>query len=542
MSIEYPQPKTFSEIIRGKTYSVPLFQRPYEWEREQIEELWEDIEKNPPGYFLGILIFRRKDKDEFEIIDGQQRLATLLLLLKAGVELIKDENHKKAQEIMDYYLNQKEPWKEEYKPTLTLSKRDKEKFDSLIMEKQLPLRKSKPLPASWKRLDAAMNFFRARLTKLKKEKGSKGIEDFFRNRVTQLQFLDVYLESDSDVYLFFETLNDRGMDLSIADLVKNRVCAMATKQQLNLDECVRIIDEISQMLSDGKVKQFLHHYCWANSEEREPLPRAQIMNWYNRKIESTRNVIKDFLEDLRISASLYAEFINPKNCSNHRIKEVLRYLKALDATRCYPLLLQGRKSLPDKDFVKLCTAVEILTFRHSTVLKRDAKILEGVYYRLAQELRKGTGVKRVLEDLARQDALKDDEIFKEHFRKFEPKNQQIARYALWKIEEFNTGEKTVKLDWDDLTVEHILARALDWKGKEEYLERLGNLTLLSRPLNSTVSAKPFEEKKKELEKEKRISLTKDLSQYQKFTKEEIEERQEKFSELAPQIWSFKKIK
>lgn len=541
MPIEYPQPKTFSEIIRGKTYSVPLFQRPYAWEKEQIEELWEDIEKNPPPYFLGILILRRKNKDEFEIIDGQQRLATLMLLLKAGVELIKDEKPQKAQEIMDYYLNQKDPWKEEYKPTLTLGRKDKEKFDSLIFGAELRTRERKP-PASWKRLDAAINFFRKKLIELKREKGSDGIENFFRNQVTKLEFLDVYLESDSDVYLFFETLNDRGIDLSIADLVKNRVCEKADKQKLNLDDCVRIIDEISQMLSDGRVKTFLHHYCWANSEEREPLPRAQIMNWYNRKIESTRNVIKDFLEDLRISASLYAEFINPKNCSNHRIKEVLRYLKALDATRCYPLLLQGRKSLPDKDFVKLCTAVEILTFRHSTVLKRDAKILEKVYYRLAQELRNRASVEDVIKELAKQEALEDDKIFIELFQKFEPKNQQIARYVLWKIEEIKSGEKTVRLDWDDLTVEHILARALDWKGKEEYLERLGNLTLLSIRLNPAASAKPFEEKKEELEKEKRIMLTKELLKYQVFTKNEIEERQREFSKLAPQIWSFRKLK
>ena len=218
------------------------------------------------------------------------------------------------------------------------------------------------------------------------------------------------------------------------------------------------------------------------------------------------------------------------------------YLDALGATRCYPLLMMGEESLTKKDFLRLCNAVEILTFRHSTILKRDAKVLEDVFHGLIKDIRKGKSIDEILEVLKKQDAMKADEQFQLAFAEYEPAYPKTARYTLLKLEEYITGKKQAPLDWSNLTLEHILAEKLDWEGRDEYLERLGNLTLLSFPMNQEAANNPFKDKKKDVYKdEKRIQIAKDLMKLKAFTKKTIISRQKEFAEDAVKIWSSKNI-
>jgi len=561
MTIRKPSPITLGELIRGKRYEVPFYQRPYAWTEDEVVELWNDILKNDPPYFLGILLIKTKPapgqhrNSLFEVIDGQQRLATLLLLIRSAVEIIASTDKERAAEIQRDFINQRGSLEDAPRPTLSLSKRDKERFEFLILddkeftERPGPdARRGKdPSFLSWKRLDRAKTLLKERLAELKNEKATQGLIDFLRDKVLGVTFLDVQPEDDGDVYLLFETLNDRGMDLSIADLVKNYVCSKAEKESPGStkgEDCASTMDEICKMLSDGKMKQFLLHYCWANAcdREKEPVPRKELMKWYRSVIGSSHDVKKQFLDRLQQFAQYYAQFL--KADKDEVENSVLRNLNALNATRCYPLLLRAKECLTSADFVRLAKAIEILTFRHSTVLKRDAKKLELVYYRLAGDIAKTKTVDAAIHALAEQEAMNEDKLFAEAFRIFEPENQVVARYVLYKIEqERSSSPKAVQLPWGKLTVEHILPRALDWDGKKEYLHRLGNLTLLSKPHNSEALNKPFREKKdKVYRKEQKILITQDLLNYEDFTKETIQQRQEKFLELAFKIWSKRKLR
>lgn len=217
-------------------------------------------------------------------------------------------------------------------------------------------------------------------------------------------------------------------------------------------------------------------------------------------------------------------------------------MDALGATRCYPLLLKSEESLKRKDFLRLCKAIEILTFRHSTVLKRDAKILEGVFLDLIRDINKGESINVILEVFREQDAMKSDKQFELAFAEFTPANSKIAKYTLLKLEEHISGKGQAPLDWNRLTLEHILPRQLDWSGREEYLDKLGNLTLLSATMNEEASNKPFKKKCKEVyRKEKRVKMTKDLMNYPNFTQARIVSRQNDLAEYAVRIWNSKNI-
>lgn len=535
MAILYPQPKSLEGIIQSKRYIIPTYQRPYSW-IEQVSELWYDIKDNEPPYFAGILMLRSisEDNKAFEVIDGQQRLATLLLLLRAAVLTIETDDLEAAHEIQNNYINQKRPLTQKPQLTLEMSRRDKDKFESLMLGNTLSSRKRF---SSWNNMDKAVEFFLEKFKELKTNEGLDGIKSFVREKVLELRFIDVHVEKDSDIYLFFETLNDRGMDLSIADLVKNSVCAMANREvDLDVDDAARKIDDISDLIGTGNMKSFLLHYCWAKADDENPPPRKSLMNWYGTTIHSAK---KQFLIDLEENAIRYADFIDPSKISREADKkEVLTFLKILNATRCYPLLLQGDEHLSTKDFIRLCKAIEILTFRHSTITKRDAKILEGVYYNQAKEIRKGTEINKILAELKKHAQKISIRAFEAGFVEYEPEHHQIGRYVLLKIE---SDEKSLPLDWDRLTLEHVLAGGLTWDGRDQYLDRLGNLTLLSGPLNKEVANKEFKIKKEEYKKEKRFQLTKDLIKYSDFTKDSIIKRQEQFSLLAEKIWSPDKI-
>lgn len=532
MAILQPQPKTLKEILTGRKYNVPVYQRPFSWGIQEAEELWNDLADNNPPYFLGILLLREdKDGDKiFEVVDGQQRLATLMLLLRAAVEIL-DEGSEERLRLQENYINQKEWGQKEPDFTLTLNYRDKDKFYTLLSDSNhvyLPPKGTRK-SSSWKNLEETKNCFFEKLTILKNKGGIDAVVAFIRDRVLNLTMLDVQLESDSDVYLFFETLNDRGMDLSLADLVKNRVCGVSGDPYSTATK----IDQISDLLGSGKMKPFLLHYCWALTDDSPPPPRKELMDWYNNTIKVEEN---EFINKLKEYADIYHELIEPRKSTPSQNKEVLTYIKVLGASRCYPLLLVGKKFLSQKDFLRLCKAIELLTVRHSTIAKRDTKNLEDVYQRVVKDIRNEADFDDIIEALKKQSSKISNELFETSFKEYEPENTQIAKYILVKIEDYLTGEKSATLDWDRLTLEHILARGLSWEGNDDFKEKLGNTTLLSDPRNKAVGNKPFSSKREEYRDETRITLTQDLVKYSDFTKDSIIERQTKLAALAKKVW------
>lgn len=530
MAIVAPQSISLDEILRNKRLNVPLYQRPFSWTEDEASALWSDIERNRPPYFLGILVLQKTDiPGRFGLVDGQQRLATLILLLRAAVETLGEDDD--AKRIQNEYINQKKIGEKEAQFVLTLSKRDKINFSNLIdsatfypsQDRTLKERRSSPA-----KLKSVKEFFKKRLAELLEEKGREGMINFITDKVLNVRFIEVQIEDDDDVFIFFETLNARGIDLTVADLLKNYVCHHVA---LDKEDTARMVDDIVDIVSEGKVNPFLFHYCSALSKEDEPPTKKRLMSWYDKTISEEK---ERFLPSLKEYAEIYSLFLKPEK-SKGELKEVLNFLKVLGATRCYPLLLVGNKHLPPTDFLKLCKSIEILTFRHSTISGKDAKILEDQYYRLSKVIKHTKNVGSVIEKINSLAREISDEVFEVNFKNYDSTNNQIGKYILLKLDNF-LQKGSIKLDWDDVTLEHILAKGSDWDGKAFLLERLGNKTLLSGKLNKSVSDKNFQQKKKDYLHENRVKLTKELTGYEKFQEEDIIERQNRLAKLANQIW------
>ncbi len=537
MAIYIPQPSSLKDILRDKRYIVPIYQRPYSWTLEEAQELWLDIEENSSPYFLGILVFQKTNDDkEFKVVDGQQRLATLLLLLRAAVEKLGSDD-KLGMKLQNDYIDQSE-WGVEEKSefTLTLSERDKYNFSTILGENKFYLapklspkeNKNRRKFYSSVKISKVKEYFTSQMDTLFNKSGRSGIISFIQEKVLKLSFIEVKLDDESDIFAFFETLNARGIDLTVADLLKNRVCEVSDDQF----EAAKRIDEITFLLGEGKMNSFLLHYSYANSTTEKPPTKKGLMRWYDKIIKEEKD---KFLDNLIEYAEYYSTFINPDKIKNNKERDAIVHLKTLGATRCFPLLLVGNKYLSKSEFIQLCEVIETLTFRHSTIAGKDAKTLEVVYYKLSQDIKNEKDFGSVLRTLKEKAMLISDDLFNTAFSEYSPANNQIAKYILLKLDD-HVGQQSSPLDWDKLTLEHILAERADWDGREDFLERLGNMALLTEILNKSVGNKPFKAKKEQYKNEKRLLLTQKLQEYDDFTKDTIVDRQKYLAELANKVW------
>jgi len=157
MNIE-PSNQTFSELMSNSTrYVVPRFQRDYSWEQEQWEDLWNDIQELgvEGSHYMGYIVLQQKGKHQFEIIDGQQRMATLTLLILAYMSKLQSfidggldtaDNQERLDEISKRHIGVKNLVTLSVDSRLTLNRNNKAYFkgicDTLAPANPLKISKS----------------------------------------------------------------------------------------------------------------------------------------------------------------------------------------------------------------------------------------------------------------------------------------------------------------------------------------------------------------------------------------------------------------
>lgn len=230
---------TFGDLLQdGKVYTVPPFQRSYSWEKEQIENFWTDLnsvyENGKNEYFVGSMIFTPDEgnKIKIKILDGQQRFSTVLLFLSALRDALKKINIELGKERIEQ-IN-KVIYKTNFvtlekNPKLELNNLDSYFFEQIVVHENIDDTELKPKYNSHKLIKSAYSYFKEEIANkinLGGEKFVSGIIDALTNK-----FLVIKIEVDTDVnaQIIFETLNDRGLALSEADLIKNYIFLLRAK-------------------------------------------------------------------------------------------------------------------------------------------------------------------------------------------------------------------------------------------------------------------------------------------------------------------------
>ena len=245
----------FKDLIIGdRVFQIPIYQRNYSWDERQLEDLWNDllyldIDKK---HFFGTILLKKSAEVKqsglktfavYELIDGQQRMTSVLILLREMITQLKnicedDETKAELKELEKNYLKYKEVYK------LELLGDDAVFFKNHIVDdKNYP---DEILTPSQRRLKVAKTFFRNKFEEIKGTAGADFREFLvqWKKKIDSLEMIRYPVESDADAVLVFETVNDRGKDLSRLEKTKSFLMHMVyLSESEDLEAHLRKINE-----------------------------------------------------------------------------------------------------------------------------------------------------------------------------------------------------------------------------------------------------------------------------------------------------------
>lgn len=547
--------------MEDEQFRIPHYQRPYSWTSEQVDDLWGDlIENAATGHFLGSLVLASENGSKPQVIDGQQRLTTLMIVLAVLRDACIERGMEKEARKIQTRLTA-DPFAEgdaRYKfktgavnwpvfRDFVLREPDDPKRQSLEQAVTLPAyirERNRPLIANVARL---RDHLARALADLDAPQQATWLVRFTGDLMEHVELVVIEVKELADAFLLFETLNDRGLQLSAADLLKSHLLGQFARiysSEEDVDEAAGHWDEMLEDLGAGvDVSRFLRHYLMGYQQS---VKKDEVFDHFKALIKARDP--QWVLDELRVVARMYGEFESPGKVTHEATRQVLEDLRTLRATTCYIALLPARRYLSEADFVEFARVAETLTFRYSTVVGLGTNDVERRYRDAAQVLIASEGRER---ERARQfliDAMPDSHTFRVAFDKMQMGTQYLLRYTLGRLElHLSDGAEKVLKANNLVHIEHVMPQTLTdaWRtvlGLEgvdrhaEFLNRYGNLTLFYYGYNIPASNKPFEEKR-EYYTQSDVVLTRDLAKREVWDMEAIQSRQDYLGALADGVWA-----
>ncbi|NUW57306.1 DUF262 domain-containing protein [Cronobacter turicensis] len=578
-----PESKSLEKILSGleTRYCVPDYQRDYSWSPSEVETLWLDIitsYKQGSEYFMGTIVLKKDDEssDAFDIVDGQQRLATFSILFSVisclgdsfsnNPDIFKKtprdkKNNDLARKISSISRARLREPSEPDNYFLKLNKKDNELFNDLITlenydsycinENELKVNKSD------KRLiKTRKTFTQSILESFNDENALQELSNVLIHIVKKLKFITIEVETDYDAFLLFESLNSKGMDLSVSDLVKNKILMKANGDEDKNDMLLYDWDEMISLLEDSRLSpvDFLRVY-W-EAIQGQNITKKELYKNVGRHIDDPNIDIFKFSKELKRYASELAIYASsdltfPK-CM-HSKEKYLAYcgeINTLKYTTCYPVIMYVKGKRPEllEDVTRLSLS---FLFRWITIgdysIGGAKKTFDLVLSRLRNE---NSSREEVLSPfLMEQDKIGDD-AFISALKQFRAQDNHIAKYILSKCYLNDNFNQSVP-NYIEIHLEHILPQSFSLWEKDEcfelpkgthikdYVYNLGNMTLLHKPINQKIKNGIFSSKAKEYSDSIFIQTKKINKRYNEghyWNAEWIAERADEIAKQAPTIW------
>ncbi|GAA8020163.1 DUF262 and DUF1524 domain-containing protein [Helicobacter pylori] len=551
----------FFEENQNNQFVIPIYQRLYSWEKEQCEQLWDDIIKiggndKANGHFIGSILYvldGNTPSSPLLIIDGQQRLTTITLLLIALRDYLNDENDEdeflekfSRSKIQNRYLINSDK-KGDKKFRLILSESDKDTLLSLIdKDKRKPSEPSSKIVENFKLFEEWVS-------------NTDKLETIFKG-LEKLMIVWIALDKEKDdPQLIFESMNSKGIKLTQTDLIRNYIVmeTEAEKQEGFYNKYWRAMEE--DFKQDEKLfDRFVRHYLTIKTRDIPNLNKVyEAFKGYQQKegIE-----IEDLLKDLQKYCGYFCQIAFKKEADKKADKDLnkaLSFLVDLDMDVVYPLLLElysdySNGVLSKQDFIPIIALIESYLVR--IAVRGSTNGLNKLFASFAKHIQKDEYFESLKEHFGLlkggQRFPNDDEfrnlfITIEFYKKFKKK----TKCFLERLEKFDTKEP---VDTQKCNIEHIMPQKLteEWKKDlgenfkaihDKYLHTIGNLTLTG--YNSEYSNKSLQEKR-DMEngfKNSPLRLNQGLRDLESFGEEEIKKRANDLADLALKIWTYPKL-
>lgn len=500
-----------------RQYSIPVYQRNYEWSAEQCEKLFEDIlqaHELDRFHFTGSVVYsllKNENKiDYYVIIDGQQRLTTIYILIKALIDVAETDSEKETLTSVLFNVDKFKKYNIDDSSKLKLKpiKSDNKQLLYLMANQIDKMDKSSGI---YKNYDLFCRLIRDAL----EEDENLTIERIY-DGIEHLSCAMIKLEEEEKgkEQEIFERINSTGVPLNLADKIRNFVLMTEVDQDRLYEEYWLVME---QLLGNDHLSDFFLDYLNFKldgfTREKEAYDNFKILF----KEESYTN--ETMLEELLHYAKQYDIFLNGSKNLSKDINKALSGLRKLKQTTVYLFLFDVFDDFED-DIIDENELSEVLHLLLNYSIRRlicevGSNSLRGLYKTLygrafnREENKKHyyDSIVSFLTQLTSKDAIPSDEIFvlalKE--RNLYRKNA-LCKYLLAAIE--NQGKE--KIETDSLSIEHIMPQnknlSKSWQNMlgdnweqvhDRYLHTLGNLTLTG--YNSELGDKPFDVKKDMLE-------------------------------------------
>lgn len=569
-------------------FDIPEYQRSYAWGKDQLDDLIDDLRYLPEGrsHFFGNVILDEDGEPYttesgrrltvYRVVDGQQRLTTALILLDVLGEF--DESVRSALKEANLVRVPND------RPRLLPQGQDSEFFRDCVLG-STSLDADTP---SQTRLESARTHLKDEIEKLTDEVSPLTLANRLRY---DFQLNVVEVDDDSEAASIFESINDRGKPLSSLEKTKSFLMYMQNRAGGGQALRTRINERFGGVYRDLHVLENGHSRAKDFSEDSIQQFHWGLYDGYdsneyfnslgtlkNRlheryregKYEYTRSTIDEYTEGLREAAKAFDTVFRPAKKSGRLKRRLFRLLTLGRLANVLPVLLAAELrfgSDPD-DLADIVATCETLVFRMYAIDRRRSDTGQGKLVRLAHDIHTSSEftaeetIQR-LESITRD--YTDDDRFERVLRSpdfYSSVASRDARYLFFHFGQALEAEdrEFVQRDLEqilssDFQVEHILAQALDdayipdnlQDEYEDYVHRLGNLTVASRYWNSTYGSIPFDEKKRvpnteNANREKAyansmLKVQKVLADIDTFDREAIETRESEIVEFAMEEWS-----
>ena len=544
--------KLFSES--DTVFSIPVYQRDYNWQEKQCQRLFKDIlqtgkNEKVSSYFLGSIVYIHDGiygvgEKEFHVIDGQQRMTTLTLLFLAiyfklkGTILTKDADKIYNQYVVNPY-SEKEIKLKLLPPEenlYILNKISNNKFNELEAFQDRNMLKN-------------YLFFEKELENL-------SFDDMkhLSNGIEKLIYIDIALEKGKDdPQKIFESLNSTGLDLSQGDLIRNYILMdLERGEQNRIYKEIWIPIENNCKVSDGSeitsyVSDFIRDYLTLKTEKISSKPKVfETFKTYYEKENDEK------LEDMKKYSEAYSYIIKPSLEKDKDIQRELDYLKSLDKTVINTFLIGILKDYKDNVLEKdellnmLILLQSYLWRRYITEKPTNAlnKIFQGMYGKIS---RSGNYYENLVDILMTEDFPTDEELESALKLKNVYKDKEKLNYVFKKLENYNHNE-LIDFENEKITIEHIFPQKPNKAWKENYSDNeleqmisfkdtISNLTLTGS--NSNLSNKAFQEKRDDEVhgyKNSKLYMNKYLGRLEEWNLLSMEARFESLYEDIIKIW------
>ena len=565
---------TISDIFSASKaikYIIPKYQREYAWNKSNWEDLLGDLLDDDRGHFIGSIICIKSEgidvlsTQELELVDGQQRLTTISLLFCAIYKILKNKIGKENYEIQNlkYQLVQKSNQQSELKLELSRQNNNNDDYRSVLGEELGIFNFDRDVRNKGNRkIYKAYRYFCNRLEDYNEEE-LRGV----LMKLNAMVVVKIEVNSHSDAFRLFESLNNRGIPLSAIDLIKNKILSEMERTDNNLDASFEKWQKIILNLSDDYtiqerfLRQFYNAFKFKSEirvERETKATKSSLIRIYQEII--SRNPVF-ILDELMKKSEIYKELLN-ENGNNELFVKLDKELKDLINVKAAPsytflLYIFSLKQKKELEFYKdlINFIVKYFVRRNITDFPNTSN-LDKIFIDLISGI-ESNEIKLEMEDIigfiSRKDRMASDKLFEERLRDdVYDINVDMARFVLTKIEETRftremrdlwDRDSSGKLVW---TVEHVfpegknipqpwidmIANGNKENAKQiqiECVHKFGNLTLTG--YNSNLSNLDFIIKRDRVDRrgnfigyKNGLYLNEELRNMDHWKKEDIEKR------------------